>query len=278
MLEFPKAPTAAQLRYLEDLARRGAAYARAARRTVRALGELGLIDGGELTHAGRTVIGWDGGEWTVAWRVAGTRRVVRAINWAGNWAEARDMAALLVELGGGDAGITVWYVSSRAAERMGKVHAEDVGNILADNGKRYRFMDSGMLPAELLDGEVNNVAHALYEAARRTSRPTAPTLTECHAQAIDLRGSWAPEVWASLVRQAGTADERKDVSYYRQSWIRSSERPAGWSEAEAARLEVEARLGRLAVERDETLVDSIAVDEKTDRRLAHALGRRPADA
>lgn len=285
MLTFPKAPTANDLRVLRHAAEKPGRIVTASiadRRERNRLIAAGLVDGDswKLTPAGISTAGRQTGLWTVAWRVNRPgHRIVRAQNWTGTWAEARELAGLLVELAGKDE-LQVWYVGSAHAERTGYVHEEDRGNLLLDGGRRVKLWDTGWLPAELLDGEVNSVANALYVAHTQYMRAQAGgaqryTLAQCFAQAVEIRQTWAPASWASLVRQAGTAEERKEESYYRQTWVR--EKPEGWDAREAERAEIDARLARLGSEgAEELLADTFYSNDRTDRRLGGALGQRDA--
>jgi hypothetical protein len=85
--------------------------------------------------------------WTVAYRRPRASTFRRVVNWAGTWREAFEMADRLGEF---DPKLDVWYVPSRDSELAGRVHLEDIGNILVPSGKRVRMTENGILPDVLL--------------------------------------------------------------------------------------------------------------------------------
>lgn len=86
--------------------------------------------------------------WTIAYRMHRCApRFKRVTNWAGTWAQAREVAGLFA-LANPDA--EVYYVSSRQAEILGLVVEEDQRNILVDSGRRVQMFETGKLPAEIL--------------------------------------------------------------------------------------------------------------------------------
>jgi len=143
---------------------------------------------------GRPAPGQAWGTWTVAWRKVRGTTFSRAVNWAGTWAEAFEMAQSVGELLGD--GYQVYYTTTAASEERDRAriaageldasYAEDHGYILVDSGLRVRIVENGMLPAELLDREVENVVHAMRRA------DTAPdghrrTLADYRAMATHLQ-------------------------------------------------------------------------------------------
>lgn len=159
---------------------------------------------------GRPAVGQAWGDWTVAWRKQASRTFTRAINWAGTWAEATEMAASVGELLGD--GYQVYYTVTAAKERDG-INREDAGNIMVDSGARVRIIDGGMLPAELLDREVETVVHAF-----RSSATTVRTLAEYREIATRGKARFSADEWATWLAWAADADTRSEVSYLSQKW------------------------------------------------------------
>ena len=85
--------------------------------------------------------------WTLAYRKKNASTAKRVTNWAGTWNEAYEMAR---RFGALHPELQIWYVSSRASELAGRVHLEDIGNLLLDSGKRIPMTENGSLPSELL--------------------------------------------------------------------------------------------------------------------------------
>ncbi len=253
MITFPKPPTPEQARAIELALDRCDGELIGSQRTRRDMWErmrkLGWVSqvGYSVTPAGGNAVGrpargqaW--GDWTVAWRTRRATSIVRALNWAGSWAEAVDMAASVGELLGD--GYQVWYTSSLEGERrvqymidsgeLDASYAEDHGNILVDSGARVRITDTGMLPAELLDREVENVVHAMRAATPGKTR----TLAEYRAIAQRGKDELSAEEWGVWTTWAASADERFTASYLRQSWAAQEEpeKAARFAEADAARI------------------------------------------
>ena len=183
---------------------------------------------------GRPAVGQAWGEWTVAWRMPRENRFVRAINWAGTWTQAREMAAAVRELLPPLA--EVYYTSTLQAELDGRVHAEDRGNILVDSGRRVRIIDSGMLPAELLDREVETVVFALV-AAEGPDRMAGWTITSVRERVLAARKRMSADEWAAMVGQGAHAGIRFNDSHLAQTWV-AQEEPA---RAETSRVAKAAR-------------------------------------
>lgn len=238
MIEMPKSPTREQALAIADHIDRprrtsGLAFQRPAfRNRLMAMGyAIHGAYGYEITPAGHNAIGraapgqsW--GDWTVAWRARRATTVKRCVNWAGSWAEAAEMAQAVGELLGD--GYQVWYVQTAATEAVDRqriadgvldaAYAEDHGSIMGEGSSRIRMTENGMLPAELLDREVENVTHAM----RLTSAGTR-TLAEYRALAVRGKAEYAADWWASAVKWSGDADKRRDASYYSQPWAARDE-------------------------------------------------------
>jgi hypothetical protein len=86
--------------------------------------------------------------WTIAYRKPRANKFHRVTNWAGTWREASDMAAVIRDLPEFE-GLEIWYVPTRAAEMTGYSHAEDMGNIMTNTGRRVGMTETGSLPGEL---------------------------------------------------------------------------------------------------------------------------------
>lgn len=178
---------------------------------------------------GRPAPGQAWGTWTVAWRPVRGTVFSRAVNWAGTWAEAKEMANSVGELLGD--GYQVYYTSTAAEElrileliKAGGVdamRAEALGSIVVDSGKFVRIVDNGMLPAELLDREVENVVHAMRRADTAPGRTR--TLADYRTLATHLREVMSADAWSSLADKAASADERFTASYLNQRWARQGE-------------------------------------------------------
>lgn len=82
--------------------------------------------------------------WTLAYRKRTANRFQRMTNWAGTWAQARELARTF---GQAHPELDIWYVPSAASETPGH---EDTGNVLTDTGRRVRIRDNGEAPAWLL--------------------------------------------------------------------------------------------------------------------------------
>jgi hypothetical protein len=76
--------------------------------------------------------------WTLAYRKRTANRFRRVIDWAGSWADARDMAqrsTLPAEQ------YEIWCVPTADSEALRPGH-EDNGNVLTDTGRRVRIVDN----------------------------------------------------------------------------------------------------------------------------------------
>lgn len=85
--------------------------------------------------------GSDGG-WTLAYRKRGSWRFKRLDDFSGTWAEAREACGLASEL---NEELEIWYLPTAAMEQLGKVHVDDVRNVLVDSGKRVVIYEGGKL-------------------------------------------------------------------------------------------------------------------------------------
>lgn len=174
-------------------------------------------------------------DWTIAYRRRTGNVFHRVTNWAGTWAEAREMAGAFGEL---NPDLQVWYTTTAAHEArevaelpariaagvavglmsqdLADSYLEDHGNIMVDSGKRVKVRDNGLLPAELLDADLMKVAGEL-NASSRIRKGHGITTTdakhrmasprECRDYAQQIRES-SPPLFADMVRVARTADER----------------------------------------------------------------------
>lgn len=206
----------------------------------------------ELTVAGWNALGrpapgqpW--GEWTVAWRRAKGNLATRAINWAGTWAEAVEMAESVGELLGD--GYQVWYTTTLAQEQaeseriaagtLDAAYSVDHANITLDTGRRLRVVDNGMVPAELLDRQVETVARTMRDAAITARGERYGHLGKYRALAAALKATmgadaWTAlaDAWTALAGACATADERSRASYLAQPWARREAEPADVVESE----------------------------------------------
>lgn len=78
--------------------------------------------------------------WTLAYRKPRANRFKRVTDLATDWHGAMAAAELFT-----GKGIEVWVTTNAAAEAAGYTCAEDVGNILSNNGTRVRVVDTGTL-------------------------------------------------------------------------------------------------------------------------------------
>lgn len=86
-----------------------------------------------------------GTQWTIAYRRPTANRFIRVINWAGTWAQAREVAD---QFSWANPDLQVFYVPSVHTEEDWSA-PQDRGNILVESGRRVRMVDIGRLSPEI---------------------------------------------------------------------------------------------------------------------------------
>ena len=81
--------------------------------------------------------------WTIAYRNPRANRFKRVTDLATTWDGAVEVAGRFA-----GKGLDIWVTTNAASEAAGHTCAEDVGNILSNNGTRVRVFDTGSM-AEL---------------------------------------------------------------------------------------------------------------------------------
>ncbi len=91
--------------------------------------------------------------WTIAYRKPRANRFQRAVNWAGTWHQARELAGTFAQA---HPDLQVYYVPT--------VGSDPDATILTDTGRNVRIRDNGAIPAAILAQVTDEAgAQARYE-------------------------------------------------------------------------------------------------------------------